>query len=72
MGDTVKEGVKEVLTGPATLLVYVLTGIGVALSLVANDTACQEYLSLIDKIELIVGGLIAGRAVAVSAKSVGK
>lgn len=73
MKDAVNAGVKEIVAGPATLLVYALTTVGVILALVSGQDSSefQAFLDIVGKIDILVGALAGSRAVAVAGKAIG-
>jgi len=67
--DKVADLVKEITTGPATLIVYGLSLVGVAILVFGDQAALDEYLSLVEKLEIPIAGLAAGRGIAVAGKA---
>lgn len=74
MSEAIRDSVSEIVTGPATLLVYALTTIGVVLALVSGQDSetFNAYLDLVGQIDVLLAALVGGRAVAVGAKNLKK
>lgn len=70
MSEQVKALVKEIAAGPATLLVYGLAVVGGGIALFADQGVLNDYLALIDKLDVPIAALAGGRGIAAAGKAV--